>query len=87
MNWRDYVDLDVKDHLEMQIAESSKQKHAYKKAKNSSNAQLWCAIANLSKQIFNLNLKITYLEKRLQEVSEKKPTKKAKRLKKGIKKL
>jgi hypothetical protein len=87
MNWRDYVDLDLKDYLEMQIIESSKQKHAYKKSKNPSNAQLWCAIANLSKQIFNLNLKINYLEKKLQETLEKKSTKKAKKLKKSIKKL
>jgi len=82
MNWRNYVNLDLKDHLEMQIEESSKQQKAYKRAKNPSNAQLWCAIANLSKNIFQLNLKIDYLEKKLQ-----KKTTKAKKLKKSIRKL
>ena len=86
MNWRNYVDLELKDHLETQIEDSSKQKKAYKKAKNPSNAQLWIAIANLSRKIFTLRLTINYLERKIQEL-EKKPTKKAKKLKKSIKKL
>ena len=81
------MDFDLRDHLEMQIVKSSKQKKAYRKSKNPSNAQLWCAIANLSKQVFNMNLKIGYLEKKLQKLSEKKPTKKAEKLKKNIKRL
>ena len=81
------MDFDLRDHLEMQVVDSSKQKKAYRKSKSPPTAQLWCAIANLSKQLFNMNLKISYLEKKLQKLSEKKPTKKAKKLKKNIKRL
>jgi len=99
MNWRKNIDPLIRSHLEFQIKEASKNKNAYSKSKNPSNAQLWCAIANLSKQVFDLNLKIKFLENTLKEVasqntkkksSSKKKTKKAKKksssLKKSLKK-
>lgn len=67
MNWRDNVGSGLREHLEVQISEASKQEHAYRYAKNRSNAQLWCAIANLSKQLFDLNLRLNYLERALRE--------------------
>ena len=60
--WRMKVPSSLKDHLEMQIAEASKHA-AYKEAKNPSLAQLWLAVANLSKQLFEANLKLRYLER------------------------
>lgn len=63
MSWRNKISPSLKPHLERQINESHKQKKAYK---NDSNAQLWCAIANLSKEVFDLKLRLTYLEKTIQ---------------------
>ena len=100
-NWRDSVDPLIKDHLEIQIKEASRHKKAYDQAANKGDAQLWIAIANISKQVFNIELKIKYLERLLQdlvakintleaktevkEVKEEKP--KEKIIKKPIKKI
>ncbi len=70
-NWRDKVSKDISDHLEAQINESTKYKEAYESASNKGQAQLWTAIATLSKQIFDLNLKINYLEGVLREFDKK----------------
>ena len=72
MNWRKNVDPIIREHLESQIKESFRYKKSYSKAKNKNNAQLWIAIANLSKQVFDLNLKVKFLEKTLREVLGKK---------------
>jgi len=71
MSWRKNVDPLIKDHLELQIKESYREKKAYSKAKDKPNAQLWVAIANLSKQFFDLNLKVKFLEKALRDVNTK----------------
>ncbi len=70
-SWRDKVDLSIKDHLEIQVAESAKHIEAYKEAVDPANAQLWCALANLSKQIFELNLRLKYLENSVKGSSQK----------------
>jgi len=70
--WRKNIDPLLRDHLEMQIKESYRHRRGYTKAKDVSKAQLWCAIANLSKQVFDLSLKIKFLERTLQEVLGKK---------------
>lgn len=70
-NWRDKVSKDISEHLEAQINESTKYKEAYESASNRGQAQLWVAIATLSKQIFDLNLKINYLEGVLREFDKK----------------
>jgi len=72
MNWRKKVDPILKEHLESQIKESYRHKESYSDAKNKNIAQLWIAIANLSKQVFDLNLKVKFLEKALRETSDKK---------------
>jgi len=93
MNWRDNVDKTIKNHLELQIKETANYSSSYNKAKNPANAQIWIAIANLSKQIFDLNLKIKFLEKALQEIAKpKKEVKQAKQkdikeLKKSLRRL
>lgn len=67
MSWRKNVDPLLKEHLEMQIRESFHYKDSYLKSKNKGNAQLWIAIANLSKHISELNLRIKFLEKSLKD--------------------
>lgn len=74
MAWRDNVDPMIKNHLELQIKESAKF-NSYKKAKNPALAQLWVAVANLSKQIFDLNLKLNYLENALKDLGRSKEEK------------
>ncbi len=77
--WRDNVDKSIKDHLEQQIKATVPFKSSYSQAKNPSQAQLWVAIANISKQILDLNIKLNYIERALrdslqrQEISQDKP--------------
>ncbi len=70
--WRRYVDPLLREHLLAQINETRDQKKAIVKASNKANAQLWIAVANLSKQVFDLNLKLNYLERALQDIGRKK---------------
>ncbi|MBS3133784.1 hypothetical protein J4214_00965 [Candidatus Woesearchaeota archaeon] len=70
-NWRDEVGKDISDHLEAQINESTKYKEAYEQAPDKGNAQLWVAIATISKQVFDLNLRIKYLEILLKDFDRK----------------
>jgi len=87
--WRKRIDKDIRDHLEFQIKETSKYEGAYILSKKPSSAQLWCAIANLSKQIFELNLKIKFLENALREMGgrKKEPELGKEELKKVLKRL
>ena len=71
MSWRKNVDPLIKEHLELQIKESYREKKAYSKARDKPNAQVWVAVANLSKQVFDLNLKVKFLEKALRDVNIK----------------
>ena len=75
MEWRRNVDKTIKNHLEIQINEASRHRKAYIGSKVPSHAQLWCAIANLSKQMFDINLKLKYLEKALRDSLPKKQEK------------
>lgn len=75
-SWRNEIDEGIRSHLELQIKEASKYRKSYLKARDVSKAQLWCAVANLSKQIHQLNTKLTQIEKEL--YSEKQPPKKVK---------
>ncbi len=79
MRWRKKVDKTIQGHLELQIKESSKHKKAYRESYNPPNAQIWIAIANLSKQIHQLNSKINYLEKELYDAQLPEPKKKQKK--------
>jgi len=67
-DWRDKVDPALREHLEAQIKESNMYKEAYEKASNQGNAQLWVAIAVLSKQVFNLNQKLRVVEDAIKDV-------------------
>ena len=72
-SWRDKVDPMLKEHLEILISESVRYRDAYKFSSNTSNAQLWCALSILQKQVVDQNLKIKFLEKALQDTLGKKP--------------
>ena len=78
MSWRNQVDPIIKSHLERQIAESIRHRSSYEQANNPAIAQAWIAIANLSKEIFDINLKLKYLERALKEISAKRQLKQAK---------
>jgi len=77
MSWRKNIDPILREHLEKQIIEIYKHKNSYSLAKNKGDAQLWIAIASLSKKIFDLNLRIKFLEKTLNENAGKKSKKEA----------
>ncbi|MDD5254324.1 MAG: hypothetical protein PHG05_04490 [Candidatus Nanoarchaeia archaeon] len=67
MDWREKVDPLLRQHLEKQIKESFKQKEAFSSSKKPDISQLWIAIALLSKENFDLKLKIKYLESFIKE--------------------
>ncbi len=67
--WRKKVDRSLKPYLERFIAES------YKHVKNfelddSGKAQLWVALSILAKQVYDLQLKLNYMEKALKDISQ-----------------
>ena len=72
-NWRKDVDSSIKDYLEALVESVHHHKDSYKNAKNPPAAQLWCALAHMSKQVFDLNLKIKLLEKVLKDNMKKPP--------------
>lgn len=91
MEWREKVDSVTKDHLELQIRSTHKNEEALKSAEDPINAQLWLAIANLSRQIHSLESKLDYLEKALQDINKEKMKKTSsqenKEIKKAMKKI
>jgi len=73
MNWRKKVDPIIRNHLEIQIREAAKNKKAISSSPDPKIAQLWCAIADLSKQNFDLSLRVKYMERALREALKQKP--------------
>jgi hypothetical protein len=65
-SWRDHVEPSLKGHLEAQIRNSSRHK-AFLRAPNQANAQLWIAIANLSKKLYDLQMKLEIVDTALKE--------------------
>lgn len=70
-DWRRFIEPGTRTHLEAQLKEIAKYKGAYMRAENPANAQLWCGLAFLSKQIFDLNLRMNYLERALKDITGK----------------
>lgn len=70
-DWRKNVDPLIREHLESQIKATMNYKKAYENADNKGTAQLWIAIANLSKQTFNTSMKINYIEDLMKDVIKK----------------
>lgn len=71
MSWRARVDPQIRNHLEKHVVESAKHKKAYMESKNPANSQLWVAIANLSREIVDVSLKLKYLEGTIKDLIEK----------------
>ena len=90
-NWRDKIDPFLRTHLESQLKQTMKYREDYRNSRDPSRAQLWIAIANLSRQLFNVSVKLNYVERLLQEKfaadSNKvvKPKEKPKKTKKTVK--
>jgi len=67
MVWRKNIDPLLKEHLESLVKESYRHKKAYSSSKDPSKSQLWCAVASLSKELFDLHLKVKVIERALQD--------------------
>ena len=68
--WRENIDPFLRSHLESQLKQTMKYREDYKHSRDPSRAQLWIAIANLSRQLFNVTVKLNYMERLLQEKFE-----------------
>ena len=71
-NWRNKIDPFLRTHLEAQIRDSSRYRRAYKESKDPGKAQMWVAIANLSRQLFNVSVKLNYMERLFQDMNDSK---------------
>ena len=69
-NWKDKIDLGLKDHLERQIKETHNNKEAILSSNDPKVTQLWIAVANLSREIFEINLRLKYLERAMRDMSK-----------------
>lgn len=70
--WRKKIDKSLRPYLEKFITETYFHDKAFKLAEDPSKAQLWVAIALLSKQLYNLEMKTNYLERALKDISQTK---------------
>ncbi|MBI2670516.1 hypothetical protein HYX18_00850 [Candidatus Woesearchaeota archaeon] len=68
MEWVEKLDESTKEHLKLQIKETHINQEALKSSKDPLIAQLWIAIANLSKQLNDITIKLDYLEGALQKL-------------------
>ncbi|UZE93777.1 MAG: hypothetical protein IB618_03350 [Candidatus Pacearchaeota archaeon] len=72
MTWRKYVDKSLKPYIERLILESMNHKESYDTSKDKGKAQMWIALAVLSRQLHDLKLKIDYIERTLQNIGSPK---------------
>lgn len=82
MDWKKTLEPSLQSHLDFQLKESSKSIKSIKKAKEPSKAQLWVAVANLSRLVSALNLRVKELEEKLEKKNVKKKAKISKKSKK-----
>lgn len=71
MNWREKIDKNLRAYVEEIIAQSFYHKSSYNKASDKGKAQIWIALGILSKQIYELDMKLNYIERALQEIGLK----------------
>ena len=71
-NWKKYLDKETLSFVNKVIFDSAKYKQSFLKSKRPATTQLLIAIALLYKHIYDLELKIGFLEKALKEISGKK---------------
>ena len=70
-DWRKNIDPSLREYLESQIKGTFSYKKAYELADNKGNAQLWVAVAGLSKQLFNIHMKMNYIEGLMKDVNKR----------------
>lgn len=85
MNWRNQIDPIIKDHVERRISQAAENKEALLQSRNPREAQLWCALGNLSKELAENTIKIKYMEKLLADtLMDKKKKSRSKKEQKEI---
>ncbi len=85
MKWLETLDPVVKQHLELLIKETRNNEEALKNAENPMIAQLWIAISNISIQLHEISLKLSYIEQSMQELNKSKMKTTSKKEEKQIK--
>ena len=71
MAWRSKVNPEIKEKLNLLIEESYQEHEAYKHAKNTANAQLWCALAILAKENESIKKEIEMVKQVLLGMKQK----------------
>ena len=85
MNWRNEIDPVIKDHVEGRITQASANREALILSKNPREAQLWCALGNVSKELAETTIRLKYMEKILADtLMEKKKKSRSKKAQKEI---
>lgn len=64
MEWRDELDPQLKEELDLLLQAAHKEKNSYAHAKSPNIAQLWCALAVLARRISVLELQLKSLDKK-----------------------
>lgn len=75
MKWRNKIDPSLRPYVERIIAESYVFKESYEKADDKSKGQMWIALGIISKQLHDMEMKLNYLERAVQEIGRKDMTK------------
>jgi hypothetical protein len=88
VNWQESINPTLKLYVERVIKNSAENKNAIIKAKDKKTAQLWIALAQLSKELHESKARIKYLENILGDLLEsKKKSVRSKKQKTEIDKL
>ncbi|MBS3172468.1 hypothetical protein J4438_02735 [Candidatus Woesearchaeota archaeon] len=88
MVWRNKVNNNIKEHLELRINQTIKEKEAIQISSNPGKSQLWCAIANLSKELEESKRRLKELENFVTEkLSSKKNKKELNKIVRTLRKL
>ena len=75
MTWRKNIEKGLKPYVENIIRESFSYREQYRYSGDQAKAQIWVALAILSRQIYNLDLKLRFLERAIQEIGIRKTKK------------
>ena len=86
-SWRSKIDPILIKHLEVIIKEVNKDKKAVLSSSNPKMAQLWLAIANLSKQNFDLVQRLKLIEAALKDSLGKKSKTRSKKEQQEVDKI
>lgn len=88
VNWQDDLSPSFKLYLDKVIKNSAEHKDAILQAQDKKTAQLWIAIAQLSKELRESKIRVKYLETILTEIlEEKKKGLRAKKKKEEVDKI